>query len=150
MPKIRRLKVSGSDSDYILIGISCHLKDYRIVFSMNKELHLDLKKLRDFKVYKEKSKDELEYSFYYFKDSDRLTEYFFISNHHPEGKLIKEQKQTDYFMLIKGNIEEKEVSEMTGQIKKMPRVLTAFKVDFSKIKNFGLFLEDLELHMLIK
>jgi hypothetical protein len=148
MPKIRKLKFSGADADYYLIGISCHLKDYRIVYNVNKELRLDLKKLNDFMTQEEKTKLEMKYSFYHYKDSDHLTDYFFISNHHPESKLIKELKQTDYFLLIKGDVGEKNLTTMISSINKIPSVLTAFRVDFSKIKNFSPFLEDLELHML--
>ena len=146
MPLRRKLKVPSADADFILAGISCHLKDYRLVYNMNKKLGFDFKKLKDFVIYKQE--DELKYSFYYYLDPDRQKEYFFVSNHHPESKLIKELKQTDYFLVIKGEADNKNIITMIGKIGKIPGVLAAFRADHKKIRDFPLFIQDLELQMI--
>ena len=146
MPKIRRLKISSDHSDYILIAISCRLKDYRIVHGINNELGLDFKKYSNFIVYQ--NDEELSYSFYYYKDPCKQSDYFFIANHHPEAKLINELKQADYFFLVNNLMEENELSLMIKRLKSISGMLAVLKVDYSKIKHIGLFFEDLELHML--
>jgi len=146
MPRVRRLKILSDHSEYILIAISCRLKDYRVVHGMNIVLGLDFKKNPDFIVYQEE--EELPYSFYFYKDQCKQLDYFFISNHHPEAKLIKELKQADYFLLINNQIEENELNLKIRKLKNIPGMLAVLKVDYSKIKQISLFFEDLELQML--
>jgi len=146
MPRVRRLKISSDHSEYILIAISCRLKDYRLVHGINTALGLDFKKQSDFIVYQKD--DELPYSFYFYKDQCKQLDYFFISNHHAEAKLLKELKQADYFLLINNQIEENELILKMRKLKKISGMLAVLKVDYSKIKQIGLFFEDLELQML--
>jgi hypothetical protein len=75
MVKKLRLELSGVSRDYTIIGISCHLKDYRITYLINKHLHFNLKKAQDFQSLPVKGASPLNYSFYYFTQANRLLSY---------------------------------------------------------------------------
>lgn len=48
--------------------------------------------------------------------------------------LIPEQQKTDYFLMIKGTINEKEMSSIVKKIKNIPFVFMAYKIDPDKLK----------------
>ncbi|MCK4288104.1 MAG: IPExxxVDY family protein, partial [Bacteroidales bacterium] len=50
--------------EYTIIGISSHLKDYRLSFNINKKLNFKLKKLSDLVIIKGKNKKTQKYSLY--------------------------------------------------------------------------------------
>ena len=59
------------EADSIMIGISCHLKDYRLVHYLNKNYHLNLIRFDDLEVLKEYDKETEKYlpqkfPFYYY------------------------------------------------------------------------------------
>jgi len=132
--------------EYSLIGISCHLKDYRLIYSINKALNCDLKKYDDLIIYPVKGKKENSFSFYSF--SEDFIEYYIISNRNPDGLLISEQKQIDYIFVLRGQIDKKKEKSILGSIRKIPSVLTAFEISIDTVRNLNVILSDLELHQL--
>ena len=81
------------DYDFILIGISCHTKDYRLCRELNNTLFVDLIRTEDIEINR---KNEIaSYSFYEFIDEDNHLEYYLISNLGSSGYLIPEQKKVE-------------------------------------------------------
>ncbi len=85
-----------------------------------------------------------------YHSSDTHSCYYLFSNHNPEGKIFAALKSIDYFILINGLANENEVLEKIGHIKKIPNILTAYKIDLAKVKDFEGLLSDLELHIMEK
>jgi hypothetical protein len=148
MVKKLRLELSGVSRDYTIIGISCHLKDYRITYLINKHLHFNLKKAQDFQSLPVKGASPLNYSFYYFTHQERKVTYYVLANHHPESKLIPSLRQTDYFLIAESELEQKEQQEILKTLATIPNIIASFIVDMSAIKNIDYLLTDLELHMI--
>ncbi len=123
------------DYDFVLIGISSHEKDYRICWALNNQLGLNLVKADALEI-KDKKQDELShFSLFSFEQPDEFMEYFIIANRSEKGLLIPEQKQVDYFFIIRGEVDDEKVMEMVKQIKGSNLVQTAFRVDVNALKS---------------
>lgn len=133
------LKAAEPDlTHFTLFGISCHLKDYRLSFLLNKHLHLEFSKLDDFR----------DFSFYSADDEDNFNRYFLLSNRNTETVLIPELKQTDFVMLVEGPYKKKQKDWLLENIKTIPNVLTSFEIRFETIKDHSNLLHDIELHFI--
>ena len=121
------------DYDFILIGISCHSKDYRLCWEINKCLNIDLTRTSDLEISK---KGEVNsFSFYEFIDEENYTEYYLISNISGSGYLISEQKKVDFFLLLKGNTSTNQVKDIIGKINSLSLVLTSFNINPNQLKS---------------
>src|SRR5688500_10214994 len=95
------LKISEEDKfDFLLIGIVCHHRDYRLSMALNKKLDINLSKQDEYTVFNNKRMEDQFFSFYEFvtEEEDR---YNLISNKSQKGFLIPEQNQVDFLLLIR-------------------------------------------------
>ena len=121
------------DYDFILIGISCHTKDYRLCGAINKTLYIDLIRTGDLEISK---KGEVSiYSFYEFLDNDNYLEYYLVSNLASNGYLIAEQKKVDFFLLVKGSTSIDLAKHIICKINSLSLVLTSFNIDPNQLKS---------------
>jgi hypothetical protein len=132
--------------EYHLIGIACHLKDYRLIYNINKVLGCDLKKQEDLVFCPAKDKLKINYSFYSYSDDN--IEYYILSNRNPDGILIAEQKQIDYILIIKGQINNQHIRSVINSVSTIPSVLMTYEIKPESVKNLDLILSDLELHLI--
>ena len=123
------------DYDFVLIGISSHEKDYRICWALNNQLGLNLIKTDALEIKDKKQDDPSFFSLFSFELPDEFMEYFIIANRSEKGLLITEQKQVDYFFIIRGEIENNKVMDMIRLIKESSLVQTAFRVDVNALKS---------------
>lgn len=123
------------DIDFILVGIVCHAKDYRLCFEINRELEIDLERIDDLEIISGKNKSG-RFALFRYDDEEQLKTYYIVSNKNATGMLlIPEQKTTDFFMLLKGSFGPAEKKEILDRLKKIALVLSAFEVDASKLKS---------------
>jgi len=121
------------DYNFTLIGISCHTKDYRLCWEINKTLNTDLIRVNDLEISK---KGELNsFSFYEFIDDENYIEYYLISNLGNNGYLISEHKKIDFFLLLKGNTSTNQVKDFIAKINSLSLVLTSFSIDPNQLKS---------------
>ncbi|UTW64156.1 IPExxxVDY family protein [bacterium SCSIO 12741] len=115
------------DYDFFLIGIYCHHRDYRLAWSLNRHLGLDLKKDNDYKL---KSGEEFQYFplYTFFVESQDLY-YYLVGNRGENGWLIPEKKDVDYFLIVEGLFERSKKEILTQGIAKLKEVLTAVEID---------------------
>ncbi len=146
MAKKIKLNIDFTE-DSTLLGISCHKRDYFLAFQINEHLKIHLKRLKDFPFYNPKTESLLSYAFFYYFNPDTQLAYYMVSNFNPESKLFSELSSIDYFILVQGRFTEIMKKEHLKEMKKINGVLTAYNVDYSKLKDFDNFLEDLELHI---
>lgn len=146
MPPLKLHIEKDTHPDYVLIGISCHLKDYRLVYEINKELKLDFKKCEELVIYPVKGRKENRFSCYECKEE--FDEYIIVANRNPEGVLISEHKQVDYVLIIKGQIDSQKIKSIIKLLTKIPRVLTSYEINTAGVKNIDVILSDLELHLM--
>ncbi len=128
---------SSPDSpSYTILGISCHLKDYRLSFMLNRQAGFELSKLDDFNGF----------SFYSCRDDDTFNTYFLLANRNTEGVLLPELKQTDYMLIVEGPYKKTRKEKLLENIRAIQNILTAFEIRFETIRNWETLLNDLELH----
>ncbi len=149
MPKKFKLDLAF-ENDSVLIGISSHLKDYRLVWFINKQLGYKFTKTEDFLYKTTKPKKELSYSCYYYKDEANISTYYLLSNIgvSENTNLISEHKQSNYILFIEQPSQNKNTKTLICEIKKTPNILTAYEISQTEIKYLNNIISDLELHII--
>ena len=148
MPTKLKLDLPDYSSEYQIISICCTLQDYHLSWHLNKLFNLILTKSEDFEYLLRKTNKSVISSLYLFLDEKTSLDYHLLSNRNTEGFLIPEHKQTDYFFLIKGPTDTKTISSLSKKINAIPNVLTAYPIDFQKLKDINSILSELELHLM--
>jgi hypothetical protein len=120
--------------------------DYRLLHLLNKELGFNFSKEEDLMLKLSSAKQATSFSLYSFKDEDQRNSYYLIANFSQDIVLIPEFKHTDFVMLIEGDFKKQRIDTLLKAIRLIPKVLTAFEIKFTDIKNPETFLADLEMH----
>jgi hypothetical protein len=123
------------DYDFVLIGISSHEKDYRICWAINNKLGLNLVKAEPLEIKDKKQDDLSHFSLFSFELPDEFREYFVIANRSEKGLLIPEQKQVDYFFIMRGEEEDESIMEKIRLIKEISLVQMAFRIDVNSLRS---------------
>ena len=97
--KVFKLEITH-DVDFLMAGIICPYKDYRLCFEINDSLNLQLKRKKDHTVYLGKPGAIATFSHYAFANKFG-EEFLVLSNKSTNGMLIPEKSAYDYFILIK-------------------------------------------------
>lgn len=122
------------DFDFNLIGICSHIKDYRMVWELNKNLGLDLCKDSNYELQQKSQKQS--HAFHHFCDEENLTDYFLIGNRSDAGLLIPEENKCDYLLVIKGNVlSDEEMNQLLKKINLISQVLTAYEIEVEELKS---------------
>lgn len=121
------------DYDFSLIGISCHAKDYRLCYELNKILEIDLVRGEDLDIDSKNSK--ANYALYDYIDEENFIDYYLLSNRSNKGFLIPEHKSTDFFLLLKGASNSDIIENIINKISEIQLVLTSFQIDVNTLKS---------------
>ncbi len=122
------------DYDFDLIGICSSYSDYRLCWTINKALSIQLTKSEDYPL-KNKKDGEFFFSFYEFIDEETNMEYFLVKNQsYNYKKLIPEQDKIDYFLIIKNNYN-RDIDKLVTELKQLESILTAFNFDVETLKS---------------
>jgi len=148
MAKRKQILKLGLDSDISLIGISCHLKSYRLSFAMDTSLGLAFSRIDDFTV-PGRTNGMLGYPFLMVEDADLKNQFCLIGNHHPQAKLVPTLGQVDYFLMASNPIEQAMLSNIVKKLRSIPQVRAAYQIDTAGTKDIDLLLAEMELHLLI-
>lgn len=122
------------DYDFDLIGISCHLKDYRFCWILNRLLNQNLERQTE-----GISTGISTHTLYHALCPETRTKLSLIVNRSKEGLFVPEQKQLDFLLVLRENalIEPDELVEV---INSDPNVLMSYKIDPERIKSKELLL----------
>lgn len=123
------------DYDQILIGISCHAKDYRLCWALNQALGFRLEKEdKDIEIIHRARGQASLHSVYLYYHEENHTEYCLVLNKGTAGLLVPEQKQADYFLMIKNSFDD-DIAELIATIRQIEFVLTAYEVKVEELKS---------------
>lgn len=131
--KKQTLKVEY-DYDFTLLGIVCYDKDYRLCYEINKELSIELLKEEDRELIIDKQKTLSSFSSYLYEDEEEKF-YYLIVNKGSKGLLLPEQKQMDYFLMLKGNFFKEDINEITLKLKQIPIIIGVYPIEVVKLKS---------------
>ena len=128
------------DLDFDLIGICSNHSDYRLTWSLNATLGIDLTKNTDnFQVSGKKGQIVGTFSLYEFIHPETHTEYYLIKNKNNNETLIPEKPQLDYFLVIRENFD-LDLDELLARVKMVPSVQTAFSFYPEELKSASNFI----------
>jgi len=124
------------DYNFILIAISCPLKDYRICHFINKYSGLNLEKGEDYRVFIPQLQKTFPFSFYQHIEEELETEFYLLANRgEGEGVLIPEMKTSDYFLIIKNFIDDEDLQLLLQSINQITEVVVASEIRPDKLKS---------------
>jgi hypothetical protein len=123
------------DLDFILIAITSQLRDYRLCYHINKELHFDFRKVADYCLSLFGGNEPLQFSQYYFKIEASETEFYLIANHSTAGYLIPEMSNINYFLLIKNHFDQEDLNIMLMRLNCIENIENVKQVNPLHIKS---------------
>lgn len=124
------------DYDFILIGISCHLNDYRITWAIGKAFEFQLEKSPKYlEGRKKKDVEPSGHSIYEYIDEENYLEYYVISNRGEQSFLIPEQKQADYFLMVRGTVSSQQKDEFTERLRKIDIIQMVYEINPEQLKS---------------
>lgn len=120
------------DPDVTVIGISCHERDYRLCWSINRAFDLELAR-RATDLADEGTGRTASYAAYDHVDEPTQARYTLIANHSGDGVLLKEQRHADYFLVVDNELMER-TPDLLDRVRSTEFVLTAFPVPFAQLR----------------
>lgn len=121
------------DLDFVLLAITTPLKDYRLCFKINKELHIDLYRADDLKLIL--NEEASFFSRYIYTQANTETEFTLLANKGTGGFLIPEMNKADFFLLIHNYIDPEELRHVIAGLNRISEVVVAAEVDPKKLKS---------------
>jgi len=129
--------------NFYIIAIASVLKDYRMSFFLNQELHLGLEKDDDFISKNKKKESAKKLGKFYFFDKNSEFEYYLIQNKLPGTVYIKTLKNFDFLFIIKTIDEESiDISSFTEKIKTIDDVQLVYEINQLKPSEQNLIEKD--------
>lgn len=121
------------DFEFFMLGICSHVKDYRLCWEINKEFDIQLQKESDLEVI---SNGEMKsYSFNTYENTSNPNDFYLIGNKSELGYLIPEEKKCDYFLIVKGPIEEDQEVDIIKRLNASKNILTCYPIEAADLKS---------------
>ncbi|HRP52296.1 MAG TPA: IPExxxVDY family protein [Fluviicola sp.] len=141
MSKKKRHVISWDTcEDFDMIGICSHHPDYRLAWSINQLLQLNLAKSNDnFHIYNKKGLLLSEHSYHFYCDESTSTEWYLFKNKVNGKMLIPEKPQVDFFLILRNNILF-DVDEITTKLRDTNSVMAVFNFEPSSIPSTELII----------
>jgi hypothetical protein len=129
---------------FSMVGIACHVKEYRFCWLLNSQLGIELVRLQDLAADAPGAIREQAFPIYYCKEPHRDEEYYLVGNNGANGKLLNRFGQADYFLFVRELVLPGGEAALISAIRKINHVLTAFSIPV-KDPYIAAILEDIEL-----
>ncbi len=120
------------DPEVAVYGISSHVKDHRLCWSINRTLGLELSRRRT-ALSDEVMGRTVRFMAYDHVDEDSNARFTLVNNHSGDGFLLKEQRQTDYFLVVDNELAEQH-PQLLDRLRATDFVLTAFPLPYLQLK----------------
>ena len=131
---VKKTLIIEYDYDFVLLGISCHEKDYRLCHEINVALKAAFKKQDDLEITLSRQKETSAFSLYQYHNRDGC-DFYVIANKGTKGFLIPEQKQVDYFLVMKPALHKEDKMDVLKKVKKIHCVLGTYEFNPEKLKS---------------
>jgi hypothetical protein len=144
-PKTKLVLDLGLSDDFTLVGIACHVKDYRFCWMLNRQLEIKLRKLKDFLPEQARPGAEpFAYPLYYTDEEFRDENFYLLGNHCAGKDLVDKYTAVDYFLFIRDLAFPGGVRALLQEIKRIPQILTTFHIPLSDFRDAEYLLEGME------
>lgn len=125
--------------DFLLLGIFCAHRDYKLCFELNRHLPVDLVRIDDLSVPMEKRGSSSLFPVFFSLNEDE-EEFYLVANKGSNGLFISELRQTDYFMVVRNPSRYTTVATLLAGIREIELVSSAIEVDPNELKSAENFL----------
>jgi hypothetical protein len=132
--KIHKL-IEHEDLPFRLAGISSAENDYRLCWSLNQALGINLVKTPNLEIYHKRLEGKQEFSQFHYLDEGTLIQYRLVSNRSVNGYLLEEMTNLDYLLQITGDLNEGWMEKLIGQINHLEGIILAFPIDPGTLKS---------------
>ena len=117
----------------VAFGISCHVPDYRLCWSLNRALGLDLTRRRS-DILEENKGRKLHFPVFEQADEEGGLRWSLVCNTCGRSKLVPDHKAADYYLLIDQETALRE-ERILERVRAAEFVLTAFPVSLDELKS---------------
>lgn len=117
------------DIDFLLLGLSCFEKDYRLCWLINKQLGMNFSRADDLCLLRKDVEQCFPRFSYTWENED--VELTLLKNRTDEGTLLPELRQVDYLLKVDSDDMPHGLTEL---IRSVPRVAAVFVLDASNLK----------------
>ena len=125
--------------NFLLLGVFCSYRDYKLCTELNKKLDLRFERIEDLELKLEKKGSTGLFAIFHFMNQDE-EHYFLISNKGSNGLFVPELKQVDYFIMIKEFSRDTKQEELSKQISDIKIVSSVMEIEPGKLKSADNFL----------
>jgi len=133
---MKNIKTSKpTDLDFLILGINCHIKSYKLCWEINKKLNTNFVKSNNHTI---TTTNKLEFERFTYFDEENNTDYNILSNRSENGHLEPLNKSVNYFLVVEGGIYK--TKNIIESLNKIDDVLLVFELNLSKIKNIESFI----------
>lgn len=135
----------GLSDDFTLLGIACHVKDYRFCWMLNQRMDIRLRKIRDFYPdEKGNGYEEYGYACYFAEEEFRDEQFYLLANRSGGKNLVDKYNVVDYFLFIRDLAFPGGSGAFLAEIKKIPQILTTFQIPLEDFRDAEFLLEGME------
>lgn len=127
------------DYEFLLIGIFCAYRDYRLCFELNRFLQFNLERQTDLEIRVDQKGATGRFPYFFFFNEDE-EEIYLVSNKGNKYYFIPELKQCDYFLLIKNQSRHTSAEEIEKKIRFISIVSSTSEIDVATLKSAENFL----------
>lgn len=119
------------DYDFLILGISCHERDYRLCWLINRAMGYEMERSEDLEIHF--AHDVVKFPVFQYEMPEEMTRLILIKNRVNGGILIPEVKQIDYLLKIENDHGEHE--KLMQMIRKIPQVIGTFDLEVKNLKS---------------
>ncbi len=124
-----------TEYDFLLLGISCGEKPYRLCWALNNHLKTAFQKGEDRESTEKNKIHRSRFPVFYFQDEEMHMEYRIIVNKMHNKIFISECKQADYLLMIHGEFSLIDKTPIMRKLKEVSFIQTIFEINLSNIKS---------------
>lgn len=123
------------DYDFLLAGISCHEKPYRLCWAINRGLELNMVRTESLSISLKKNEPASVFPLFTEEDVEKDTATMLVCNRGDLGLLITEQHQADYFFIARGPFTDQDHERMLAALKAIPFVIMSYRINPETLKS---------------
>lgn len=125
--------------DFLLLGIFCAHRDYKLCFQLNRRLPVDLKRIDDLSLQMEKKGSVSLFPVFFCRNEDE-EEFYIVANKGSNGYFITELRQTDYFLVVRNPSRYTTATSLMEGLRSIDLVNSVMELDPSGLKSAENFL----------
>ena len=123
------------DEEFALLGIVARVQNFRLLFEVNDLLKTNFQRFDDLEIQPMKQTEFSVFSKYTGEEDENGRIPYIIANKGSAGLLVPEQKQMDYFLLLKGTYYPDEIKEWIDRLRAVRIVQGVYEIPVKKLKS---------------